>query len=132
MQLFGAKQQAVAEISPALQNTLLAAERTLLAWVRTAISLIGFGFTIYKFFQYLREDSGSSLRPAAPRNLGISLIAMGTVGLLVAAWQYRQLLKINRIADRRYRWGPVYLLANAMALIGILLIASILFHMGPY
>jgi putative membrane protein len=132
MQAFGAEQKSTAEISPTLQNTLLASERTLLAWVRTAISLIGFGFTIYKFFQYLREDIGSSLRPTAPRNLGISLIALGTVGLLVAAWQYRQFLKVNRITNRRYRWAPVYLLTNAIALIGILLIASILFHMGPY
>ena len=27
-----------------------------MAWVRTATSLISFGFTIFKFFQFLRED----------------------------------------------------------------------------
>ena len=35
----------------ALDRTWLAHERTMLAWVRTAASLISFGFTIYKFFQ---------------------------------------------------------------------------------
>jgi len=40
----------------ALDRTNLAHERTLMAWVRTAVSLISFGFTIYKFFQYMREQ----------------------------------------------------------------------------
>jgi putative membrane protein len=40
----------------AVERTTLAHERTLMAWVRTSVSLISFGFTIYKFFQYLRES----------------------------------------------------------------------------
>ena len=42
----------------ALDRTLLAHDRTLMAWIRTAVSLISFGFTIYKFFQYPREQQG--------------------------------------------------------------------------
>jgi len=42
----------------AIERTRLAHERTLMAWVRTATSLISFGFTVYKFFQYLRESQG--------------------------------------------------------------------------
>ena len=40
----------------ALDRTRLAYERTLMAWVRTATSLISFGFTIYKFFAYLKRE----------------------------------------------------------------------------
>ncbi len=40
----------------AVERTRLAHERTLMAWVRTSVSLISFGFTIYKFFEYLRES----------------------------------------------------------------------------
>ena len=47
----------------ALRRTFMAYERTLMAWIRTATSLISFGFTIYKFFEYLVE-SGDILRPA--------------------------------------------------------------------
>ncbi len=37
-------------------RTSMASDRTLMAWVRTALSMISFGFTIYKFFQYLYES----------------------------------------------------------------------------
>ena len=36
----------------AVDRTALAHERTLMAWIRTAASLISFGFTIYKFFDF--------------------------------------------------------------------------------
>jgi putative membrane protein len=57
--------------------------------------MIGFGFTIFKFFEYLPEDlaAGNVRRPQGPRNLGLSLIALGTLGLSAAAWQHRNFLK---------------------------------------
>ena len=42
----------------AVERTRLAHERTLMAWVRTATSLISFGFTLFKFFQYLHQAGG--------------------------------------------------------------------------
>src|SRR4029077_3667504 len=67
----------------ALQRTMIAAERTLMAWIGPSLSMIGFGFSIYKFFQYLPEEiaAGNIRRPQAPRNLGMSLIALGTLAL---------------------------------------------------
>ncbi|HMM77753.1 MAG TPA: DUF202 domain-containing protein [Gammaproteobacteria bacterium] len=41
-------------------RTLMAADRTSMAWTRTSLSLLGFGFTIYKVFQTLQE-SGKNL-----------------------------------------------------------------------
>ena len=40
----------------ALSRTILAHDRTLMAWVRTSTSMISFGFTIYKFFQFVQND----------------------------------------------------------------------------
>src|SRR5271167_3687475 len=78
----------------AIQRTSMAAERSLMAWVRTSLSMIGFGFSIYKFFQYLPEEiaNGNIRRPQAPRNLGLTLIGLGTLALVAAAWQHRKFL----------------------------------------
>jgi uncharacterized membrane protein YidH (DUF202 family) len=55
----------------AIDRTWVAYERTMLAWVTTATSLITFGFSVYKFFQIIRETphaNGPSNRRAAIRN----------------------------------------------------------------
>ena len=59
-----------------MQRTRLAEDRTLMAVIRTALSLIGFGFTIFQFFQSLRER-GTIATAAAPRNFGASLVGLG-------------------------------------------------------
>jgi inner membrane protein YidH len=38
-----------------LRRTFMAQERTLMAWIRTSVCLISFGFSIYKFFDYLAK-----------------------------------------------------------------------------
>ena len=57
-----------------------------MAWVRTATSLISFGFTIYKFFQYLREKepgfAGDGL--LGPRGFALMMIGIGLTALAVA------------------------------------------------
>src|SRR5580765_1531411 len=75
-------------------RTRLSVERTLMSWVRTSVSLIGFGFTIVQFFEHLHSIAGvgPALRPEAPRYLGLSLIAAGVVSLLISIWQYRQVV----------------------------------------
>ena len=81
-------------------RTRLAAERTLMAWVRTSVSLIAFGFTIFQFFA--RLSAMANVAPAAhprfPRYVALALIGAGTIGLCVSLFEYRWLL--------RYLWGP--------------------------
>jgi putative membrane protein len=74
-------------------RTRLSIERTLLSWTRTGVSLIGFGFTIYQFFDKLQEATApEAARPEAPRNFGLALIGAGIVALVIALWQHRRLV----------------------------------------
>jgi putative membrane protein len=118
----------------ALRRTIIAAERTLMAWIRTALSMIGFGFSIYKFFQYLPEDvaAGTIRRPQAPRNLGLSLIALGTLALAAAAWQHRNFLKEIGASERRHGWSISFIVAIFVILIGSITFYGVLLRKGPF
>jgi uncharacterized membrane protein YidH (DUF202 family) len=118
----------------AYRRSVIAAERTLMAWIRTSISMIGFGFTIYKFFQYLPEDiaKGNIRRPQAPRNLGLTLIALGTLALAGAAWQHLHFLKQIGAGRERNTWSISFLVAIFVVLIGVLTFYGVLLRHGPY
>jgi len=83
-------------------RTRLSTERTLMSWLRTGASLIGFGFTIFQVAARLHDPAaGHSLLPEAPRYLGMALIGGGTIGLIIAAWQYQWLIRyLNRLEYR--------------------------------
>ena len=118
----------------AVERSVMAAERTLMAWIRTALSMIGFGFTIYKFFQYKAEDiaAGTVRRPYAPRNLGLSLIAVGTLALMAAAWQHRGFLREIGPSQKRHKVSVSFVVAMAVILIGIVTFYGVLLHSGPF
>jgi putative membrane protein len=76
----------------AVERTRLANERTLMAWIRTSTSLIAFGFTIFKFFQYLAttEHRHPIVTPWA---IGMIMIVLGLTALALAWIQHRQQMK---------------------------------------
>jgi putative membrane protein len=116
----------------ALDRTRLAYERTLMAWVRTALSLISFGFTIYKFLQVIQQQSTVLVeRPHAPRNLGLTLVGIGTFAVIVACVQHwRYITKLR--PDRPYKpWDLTFIVAFFVALLGLLIFVSIILKAGP-
>src|SRR3954471_12242796 len=76
----------------ASERTFLAYERTLMAWTRTSVSLISFGFTLFKFFQYMveREPSKHTNDILGPRTIGMLMIGIGTFMLLLASIMHRK------------------------------------------
>ena len=109
-------------------RTELSNIRTLLSWARTSVSMIGFGFTIYNFYRGFLEDLAGSGRQDAARNLGVALVAAGTLAMLVAIWNYwsinqalgalEEVLQIPPSFQRR--WIYSYVLAAVIAVIGLI------------
>jgi putative membrane protein len=117
----------------ALKRTQLAAERTLMAWLRTSLSMISFGFTIYKFLQELGRAEKLTLPDQGPRNLGLALVGLGTVALIVASFQYWSMMKdLQDQSSTRTKISLALIVAVAIALLGTLVFFSIVLQMGPF
>ena len=117
-------------------NTSMAMERTLMAATRTAISLIGFGFTVAQFFAKLVNGAPEDLRhlrPETPRNLGLALIAAGVVTLVVFTYHYHRARTYMRSGDfaalagmgSRSMHSSTYLVSIVVILIGVAAFVSV-------
>jgi putative membrane protein len=101
-----------------------AAERTLLAWLRTGIAIMAFGFVVARFGLFLRivHLQGGTAAPPEPRlspYLGTALVALGILAIGAGAAQYRRYcrqLPPAALPTPRAHWLP---LALAWALVGI-------------
>ena len=100
-------------------RTIMGADRTLMAWIRTGLSMISFGFTIYKFLEAAEPKGHVLSHPESPQRVGLFLCALGTVSIVLGTWDYWQTL---RDLDRteHFRVGrPVLFIAMVMSLAGV-------------
>jgi putative membrane protein len=123
------------QVRLACERTWAAGERTLMAWIRTSLSMISFGFTIFKFFQYLHESTvGQTLiRPHGPRNLGLTLVVVGVVVLMPAMYQHRRsVMALNKISGQKHPMSFAFITACLLAFGGILIFFSLFLRSGPF
>ena len=108
-------------------------ERTFLAWLRTSIALVGFGFAIARFGIFLRqisfvvEQPVESVHPVFNSQvLGIGLVMLGIVVIGLAGWRYNVAFwQIERGNYRPSRWMVGGMTAIVM-LLGLLSIPILL------
>ena len=113
----------------AAERTRLAHDRTLMAWVRTATSLITFGFTIYKFFQYMQEK-GMARENAVlgPRGFGLLMISIGIIALALATLQHRRDMVALRALHPEVPYSLATVLAALISLLGVVALLSVIFR----
>jgi putative membrane protein len=114
----------------AVERTRLAHDRTLMAWVRTATSLISFGFTMYKFFQYLREGQGAVRSGViGPREFALLMIGIGVTALLLATIGHRRSMQALRAQfGSLIPFSQSAVLAMLVGVLGLVFFAAVLFR----
>jgi putative membrane protein len=110
----------------------LANERTLLAWVRTGIGVMAFGFVVVKFSLFVRQLSlalGNKLpiqQYGYSGPIGIILVAAGALSLLLSLVRYHQTAKQLDGGNFRNSPGLIYGLVAFVFIAGMLLIVYLL------
>jgi len=107
----------------ALAAVLWAADRTLLSWIRTSLSMIGFGVIIHQFANYLQHEG---LMAFNSQFFGIGLWIFGIIILIFASQVYFSL------RQRLLRNKPLDVMRPPLTLfvaIGLCLIGSVLWHL---
>ena len=114
----------------ALSRTILAHDRTLMAWVRTAVSLISFGFTIYKFFELELRGRPQVGGPIGPREFALAMILIGLLALLFAGVQHRQSLQALRTEyGAHIPTSLAGIMAGLFSVLGLLALVAVLLRL---
>lgn len=94
------------QIKPAGPADHFANERTFLAWIRTSIALMGFGFVVVKFALFIRQISSAvAQKEIVPSKgysaiIGVLMVALGALIAMLAYIRYRQVEK--QLLNRNY------------------------------
>lgn len=111
-------------------------ERTFLAWLRTSIALIGFGFAIARFGLFLRELQSSvtgqdEATHISSQTIGIGLVIIGIILVALSAWRYNKVYGQIERGD----YGPsrliIWITAGIVAIFGTISIPVLLWRQSP-
>lgn len=110
-------------------------ERTFLAWLRTSIALIGFGFALARFGLFLRQLETAVTPEITPthsfissENLGVGLVIVGIIIIVFAVWRYNQVFWQIERGDYRPSRLLVWVTAGIVICLGILSIPLLLWR----
>jgi putative membrane protein len=109
-----------------------AADRTLLAWIRTSLAMISLGFGIERLGQAALAFDGrlTGFSPLKTRLFGAALIALGIAATLAGMWEHKRVLQAVSSDDYRYADRPpiARYMGIAIVIVGLAALALMLVH----
>jgi putative membrane protein len=122
---------AMVRVEPDLgvMRTVMAADRTLMAWIRTSLSMFTFGYTLYKVLEEIKMIGHIDIHEAAPRNAGALLTVAGTIALIMGVLEYIGTLRMLRRSFPFRFARPSLIMSVVMAFAGAFLCIGILSRM---
>jgi inner membrane protein YidH len=108
-------------------RVLFAAERTLLAWQRSAIALMGFGFVVERFglfLQMVAHQPESGGQRSFSLSAGVLLLVLGAAVALISARQFRQVAKsLDPVVVPPGYWTQIGVILNVVIAVIALVLA---------
>ena len=112
----------------AYDRTRLAYENTMMGWVRTGTSLITFGFSVYKFFQFEVEATEEAGLLITPRLFGMIMIIFGMLSLLAGTVQHVMSVRQLRAQYPAIPRSLAAMLAGLISILGLLALTAAIFQ----
>ena len=108
------------------ERTLQSYERTLLAWVRTGVHLMTFGFVIFRFLQDKVVELGTHpvLKIISPKTIGLIMILSGFIGLFLAGVRFIQISDRHAQTRKKTITNPAMLQAYVILMLSATLIIA--------
>jgi putative membrane protein len=106
-----------------------AAERTMLAWLRTGIAVMAFGFVVARFGLFLRllhAQGGREVGHGLSPYLGAGLVVLGVIATAGGALQYQRYVAALPVSDRPPSSSPRFVLGLSWALVLVGLVLALI------
>ena len=100
----------------------------MMSWIRTATSLITFGFSIYKFFQIEAPSERQQNYLIGPRGFALALVSIGLFSLLLATLENRQKIQTLGAQYAGKQRSLSVLVAALISLLGVLALLAMIFR----
>ena len=112
----------------AFERTRNSYENTMMSWIRTATSLITFGFSIYKFFQIEAPGERQQNYLIGAREFAIALVCIGLFSLVLATLENRQNIRALGAQYAGKQRSLSVLVAALISILGVVALLAMIFR----